>query len=170
MLDRVNPSDLVGKTTLHSIGKVTIQKGSHEVIGYFTKWNDNVFPGCYFYIPGDKYAYRISAIIDASNLNLAVPYEGDNRYECAYVIFRPPKKWFQCSCDKKEVVVDGVDKVKFNGTVVGSTLRITKGSDYMYEEVMSSSVYEFMPSITGYHNFTFTMPGYYPRQIVIKAV
>ena len=170
LLDKVDPQDLLSSTTMHTVGRVTLLRDSHQVQGEFTKWLPYVFQGCYLYIPGDDTAYRVAQVLDNHNLDLTVPYEGLNRYHCQYIVFVPPKKWMRCECDKKVVAADGMDKVTFMNVEKGTRIRITKDSDYLKEVIVSESTYEFMPQVKGAHNFKFTAPGYHPRQIVITAV
>ena len=169
MLDKVKPEELAQKTTLHTLGKVTVLKGSHQVRGHFTKWSTYVYPGCYFFIFGQEYAYRVADVVDNFNLNLTAPYEGDNVYESVYLMFRPPKQWFNISCDKDVIAADNVDAVAFD-LPIGTHVAITcvSGTVRRYE-IVSDVPYLFKTDVPGIYNLSFKKPGYHMAQKAITA-
>ena len=168
---KAKPQDLISATTLHSMGQVTIISGSHQVQGDFTKWNVYVYPGCYFYIPGDDFAYRIADILDARNLDLNVPYEGDSHYSCNYIIFRKAKEWFSCSPDKKVIQADGQDAVTLSGLPVGTILHISCQSQNIHKKwIVSESDFRFFTELPGTYNLTLKKPGYHTRQLLVEAL
>ena len=142
---------------------------SHQVTGHHTRWKTYVWPGCYFCIPGQKYAYRIVDVIDDRNLTLAVPYEDENIYEGSYMIFRPPKMWLDVKADKNRLKADGSDEVVFTLPVDTRVTITSIANGYRREEKVLTNLYTFSTTRPGTYHFDFQKPGYNREEIVITA-